>query len=117
MTGALGTGLQESAGKIRLVALCDNRTGVGSKELCFQQGDILVLERELDSERVICCSESSGSRTWKGPPPKTAHITQALAEETAVWAHSTNLQLTPATHIVIHNSPLLPGPPADAILL
>ena len=45
MTGALGTGLQESAGKIRLVALCDNRTGVGSKELCFQQGDILVLER------------------------------------------------------------------------
>ena len=62
MTGALGTELQESAARIRLVALCDNRTGVGSKELCFQQGDILVLERELDSEWVICCSESSGSR-------------------------------------------------------
>lgn len=62
MAGALGTELQENTAKVRLVALCDNSTGVGSKELGFRQGDILILERELDSEWIICCSESSGSR-------------------------------------------------------
>lgn len=56
------TELQENAAKVRLVALCDNRTGIDSKELSFRQGDVLILERELDSEWIICCSESSGSR-------------------------------------------------------
>lgn len=56
------TELQEKVAKLRLVALCDNRTGSDSKELNFRQGDVLILERELDSEWLICCSESSGSR-------------------------------------------------------
>ena len=56
------TELQGNAGKVRLVALCDNKTGIDSKELNFRRGDVLILERELDSEWIICCSESSGSR-------------------------------------------------------
>ena len=56
------TELQGNAGKVRLVALCDNKTGIDSKELNFRQGDVLILEQELDSEWIICFSESSGSR-------------------------------------------------------